>query len=528
MDMADKDRHLSYGAAKPFPSRTPLQQSGDHFRLLLDSVQGYAIIMLDPEGRITSWNAGARLIEGYHACEILGRHCSVLYPEEDRRAGKPDQHLEIAARDGRFEEEGWRVRRDGSKFWANVAVTALRDEDGCLYGFGNVTRDVTEHKLADEALRRSEQRFRLLVEEVRDYAIFMLDAQGHISSWNRGARQIKGYEEDEILGKHFSIFYPEEDQHAGKPQRALEIAAREGRIEDEGWRVRKDGALFWASVVITALKDDTGSLVGFAKVTRDITEKMRASADLQRFNEKLAREIAEKIKAQAQLQDSEQSLRNLSRHLLRTQDEERRRIGRDLHDSVGQYLAVLKMSLDSMKSLLMPDHPRARQALTQCTDLVGESIKEVRTIAYLLYPPMLEETGLRSAIQWYLEGFANRSGIKTSFDIPPDFGRLPRDVELAIFRVLQESLTNVHRHSGSSTAHVRVSINDGRATLEVKDRGKGIPKEILEESHKDSPGALGVGLRGMSERMRQLGGTVELSSNSDGTTVVAKVPCNPE
>jgi signal transduction histidine kinase len=142
---------------------------------------------------------------------------------------------------------------------------------------------------------------------------------------------------------------------------------------------------------------------------------------------------------------------------------------------------------------------------------------------------MLEETGLRSAIQWYLEGFANRSGIKSSFDIPPDFGRLPRDVELAIFRVLQESLTNVHRHSGSSTAHVRVSINDGRATLEVKDRGKGIPKEILEESHKESPGALGVGLRGMSERMRQLGGTVELSSNSDGgTTVVAQVPCNPE
>ena len=386
----------------------------------------------------------------------------------------------------------------------------------------------SETKRAEQLLRESEQRFRMLVEEVRDYAIFMLDTDGRINSWNLGAQQLKQYREHEILGKHFSIFYPEADRKAGKPRQMLEAAAKAGRVEDEGWRVRKDGSMFWANVVITAIHDHSGALVGFGKVTRDVTDKMRAHVELQRSNEELAREIAEKVKAQKQLQVSEQSLRTLSRHLLRTQDEERRRIGRDLHDSVGQYLAVLKMTLDSVKSLVRPDNAPALETLTQCSDLVAECIKEVRTIAYLLYPPMLEETGLRSAIHWYLEGFAKRSGIETTLEIASDFGRLPRDVELALFRVLQESLTNVHRHSGSPVANVHVTLNNGNATLEVKDRGKGIPSEVLATANGDTTGSLGVGLRGMSERMRQLGGKVELYSTPNGTTVVATVPCNPD
>ena len=377
-------------------------------------------------------------------------------------------------------------------------------------------------------LENSEDRFRLIIECVQDYAIFMLDPQGRISTWNLGAQRIKGYREKEILGKHFSVFYPEGDRRARKPERELEIAAKEGRLEDEGWRVRKDGSMFWANVIITALRDESGKLVGFGKVTRDVTEKMRASAHLRESNERLAAEIAERIKAQELLQESEQSLRNLSRHLLRTQDEERRRIGRDLHDSVGQYLAVLKMSLDSLKLLLRPDNQPAHEGLDQCVELVAESIKEVRTIAYLLYPPMLEETGLRSAIQWYLDGFGRRSGIETNLEIPSDFGRLPRDIELALFRVLQESLTNVHRHSGSTTAQIRLHVSDGHALLEVKDRGKGIPSEILQQAATDSYGALGVGLRGMSERVRQLGGDLEVSSTPEGTTVIAIVPCRPD
>ena len=368
------------------------------------------------------------------------------------------------------------------------------------------------------ALRRSEQRFQLFVEAVRDYAIFMLDPEGHVATWNRGAERIKGYKASEIIGSHFSRFYPEQDLQAGKPQWELKVAAKEGRFEDEGWRVRKDGSRFWANVIITAVHDETGKLIGFGKVTRDSTERMQAQRALQR-------EIAEKQQAEMRLRESEKSLRDLSLHLLRTQDEERRRIGRDLHDSLGQSLAVLKMKLDSLVSVVgKRTDDEAADDVAQCIRLTEDSIKELRTISYLLYPPMLEEMGLKSAIPWYLDGFSARSGIKTTLEVASDFTRLPRDAELALFRVFQESLTNVHRHSGSPTAEVRLFSKGGMGVLEVRDRGKGLPPGLLEQSSQDWMGQLGVGLRGMNERMRQLGGTLELTSTKEGTTVRAMVP----
>jgi len=368
-------------------------------------------------------------------------------------------------------------------------------------------------------LRRSEEQFRLLVEAVQDYAIFMLDPEGNVSSWNPGAARIKQYDASEIIGRHFSCFYPEEDVREGKPQRELVIAARDGRIEDEGWRLRKDGSKFWANVTITAVRDKSGKLLGFAKVTRDVTERMQAERALQR-------EVAERREAQLQLQASEKSLRQLSLHLLRTQDEERRRIGRDLHDSLGQYLTVLKMKLASLSPAVGDPNTEVREDLKQCIRLTDDCITEVRTVSYLLYPPLLEELGLKSAIPWYLEGFSARSGISTTLEIENDFDRLPRDSELALFRVLQESLTNVHRHSDSRTAHVRLSMKDGAGVLEIEDQGKGIPPQLLEQSGKDWMGAHGVGLRGMSERIRQLGGRLELESNEGGTKVSAVVPAS--
>jgi PAS domain S-box-containing protein len=360
-------------------------------------------------------------------------------------------------------------------------------------------------------LRLSEERFRNLVEVVRDYAIFMLDPEGRICSWNQGAERIKGYQASEIIGKHFSCFYPELDLLAGKPQHELETAIREGRVEDEGWRVRKDGSKFWATVVITAMRDESGELIGFSKVTKDNTERMLVLKALR--------------DSRRELHDSEDSLRRLSLHLLRTQDEERRRIGRDLHDSLGQTLSVLKMKLDSLAgSIGLDSHDSRNQNIAACANLTEDCIKEVRTIAYLLYPPMLEEMGLKSAITWYLEGFSKRSGIRTTFDISAGFGRLPRHVETAIFRVLQESLTNVHRHSGSEVAHVRLLTKGGMTVLEVSDEGKGLPQQYLGESRQDGLHVLGVGLRGMEERMRQLGGGLELFSSPQETTMIASVP----
>jgi len=367
-----------------------------------------------------------------------------------------------------------------------------------------------EHALK---LRQSEERFRLLVEAVQDYAIFMLDPTGHIVSWNNGAQRIKGYQAAEIIGKHFSCFYPPEDLQNGKPQWELEVASKEGRFEDEGWRIRKDGSRFWASVIITAIRDDAGKLIGFGKVTRDVTERMRAQ-------DALRQEITERREAQRRLYDSEKSLRQLSKHLLRTQDEERRRIGRELHDSLGQSLAAMKINLDTLASIVGSDGA-AGQKVAECVQLAETGIKEVRTISYLLYPPMLEEMGLKAAIPWYLDGFSARSGIVTTFEVGDDFDRLHPDSELALFRVLQESLTNIHRHSGSPSANIRLGTREKMVFLEIKDQGKGLPPGLLGQ---DGISAPGVGLRGMNERLQQLGGRLEVHSTGEGTTLTAVIP----
>jgi PAS domain S-box-containing protein len=248
------------------------------FRLMADRVTNYAIFLLDPAGRVISWNPGAERIKQYDEREILGKHFSLFYTDEDRARRWPEAELERALREGRFEDEGWRVRRDGSRFWANVVITALRDEDGQLLAFAKITRDMSERKRQEEALRESEERFRLLVDGVQDYAIYMLSPDGLVTSWNAGAARIKGWEAADVLGRHVSRFYLEEDIDAGKPWAELAVARETGRSEDEGWRVRRDGSRFWARVVVTTLYDESGRLRGFAKVTRDMTRERHAAA----------------------------------------------------------------------------------------------------------------------------------------------------------------------------------------------------------------------------------------------------------
>ncbi len=266
---------------EPLPARAEhatIKPSEELFKLLVESVQDYAIFTLDPDGYVRTWNPGAERIKGYTADEIVGRHFSTFYPPED--AWKCSALLATARDTGRAGDEGWRLKKDGTRFWAGVTITALRNDAGELIGFAKVTRDLTERQIAEDHLRASEERFRLLVDAVSDYAIFMLDPEGHIQTWNVGAERIKGYRASEIIGRHFSIFYPRADVEAGKCDLELEVAAREGRFEDEGWRLRKDGTRFWANVVITALRHPSDKrLLGFAKVTRDLTERRRAEDD---------------------------------------------------------------------------------------------------------------------------------------------------------------------------------------------------------------------------------------------------------
>jgi PAS domain S-box-containing protein len=278
-------------------SEIPFSKS--YLELMIDSVVDYAIYMIGVDGRVLTWNTGASRLKGYTADEITGELFSRFYTEEDRKAGIPDKALATAAREGRFSAEGWRVRKDGTRFWASVVIDAVHDTSGKLIGFAKVTRDMTERQQAHESLLESERRYRRLVEAVIDYAIFQLDPNGIVSTWNVGGERIKGYLPHEIIGKHFSTFYTDEDRANGVPDRALETARSEGRYEAEGWRVRKDGNRFWALVIIDPIYDDDGNLLGFAKVTRDITDRKNAQDELHSTQEQLL--AAQKMEAVGQL-----------------------------------------------------------------------------------------------------------------------------------------------------------------------------------------------------------------------------------
>jgi PAS domain S-box-containing protein len=326
------------------------RETGELHRLLVEGVQDYAIFALDPSGIILSWNAGAQRFKGYTADEIIGKHFSIFYPRNLVDEGFPEFELRTAANTGHFEDEGWRVRKDGSRFWANVVITALRGSDGTLLGFAKVTRDLTERREAEEALRESEERFRLLVEGVKDYAIFLLDPDGRVATWNAGAERIKGYLAREIVGQHFSAFYTDEDKAAHKPERELAIAVKTGKYEEEGIRVRKDGSLFWASVLITAVRNKSGELIGFAKVTRDLTER-RASEERALED---ARRVAGEEAARKAAEDREQELRALADQLTRnaaelklrsSEAEDARHRADEANRAKGQFLAAMSHEL---------------------------------------------------------------------------------------------------------------------------------------------------------------------------------------
>src|SRR5712671_2261087 len=264
--------------ADPEYPKQLLNEISDPFRALVEAADDYAIFLLDKTGHILTWNKGAQRIKGHAAADILGRHMSVFYTEEAKARRWPEHELQMALAKGQFEDEGWRVRNDGTLFWASVVITALTDAKGTVQGFSKITRDLSERRRHEETLRQSEERFRLMVESVKDYAIFMLDPNGIVASWNAGAERIKGYKQSEIIGQHFAVFSPEEGRRKKWPEQELATALEKGRFEDEGVRVRKDGTTFWANVVLTPMYAPDGGLRGFAKVTRDLTDRRRVEA----------------------------------------------------------------------------------------------------------------------------------------------------------------------------------------------------------------------------------------------------------
>ena len=288
------------------------------YQLLVESVSDYAIFALDSRGYIRSWNAGAQRFKGYTAEEAIGQHFSIFYPPELVAEGFPEFELRMAANTGRFEDEGWRLRKDGTRFWANVVITALRNDIGELVGFAKVTRDLTERRKAEDAIRLSEQNFRLLIEGVRDYAIYMLDADGRVATWNSGTERISGFATSQIIGRPLADFYPPEAVAANQPEQHLEVAATTGRYEEEGWRVRSDGTRFWASMLITALRAEDGRLLGFATITRDLTERHaaqeRALADARRVASEEAK-LAEAAERESELRDLADKLRRQASQL---------------------------------------------------------------------------------------------------------------------------------------------------------------------------------------------------------------------
>jgi PAS domain S-box-containing protein len=354
--------------------------------------------------------------------------------------------------------------------------------------------------------------FRLLVDAVQDYAIFILDPEGRVLTWNSGARAIKGYTREEIVGKHFSVFYPQEAIDSRWPERELALAEKEGRFRDEGLRVKKDGSTFWASVTITALREADGSLYGFAKVTQDLTTRREAEERLQTLNRELRIRVQQLDESRRVVELRTLELQKLSGTLLQIQDEERRRIARELHDDLAQHVTAVKMDLDATGR-----HP-------QLSDAMGAILQKIRETSYLLHPPLLDEAGLRAALHWYVDGLTQRSKLQISLAFHPDvLPGVSKEIEMTIFRVIQEALANVYRHAESDSARVEVVGNVEHVFVRVRDYGKGISLRI---ARMESSAGLGVGITGMRERVRQLGGELSITRAEPGTLVEAKIPLN--
>jgi PAS domain S-box-containing protein len=477
------------------------------FRIMAEQVRDYALFLLDPQGRIMTWNAGGQRIKGYAASEIIGRHFSVFYTQESVDSGWPAHELKVATAEGRFEDEGWRVKKDGSRFWASVLITALRDEAGGLLGFSKITRDLTNRKLHEEALRQSEERFRLLIEGVVDYAIYMLDAEGIVTSWNAGAQRIKGYSREEIVGKHFSRFFAAEDIEAGRPWEELAEARRTGRVETEGWRIKKDGERFWARVVVTTLYDTERRLRGFAKVTQDLSDRRQIQA-----LEQAAQNVNEFVAMLAhELRNPLAPIRTAVQVMEKLPPDDARQL--DMRATIDRQSAQLERIVDDML-----DIARITRG-TLVIEQVPVDIVEVVRRAVETATPSIE---------------AARHGL--DIDLPSEPLMVQGDPH-RLTQLLTNLLNNAARYTPERGAiSVKARNESGSAVIRVRDTGRGIERDIIGRIFdmfvQGKPplqrvgGGLGVGLA-LARRIAEMhNGTVEAQSEGEnkGSEFTLRLP----
>jgi PAS domain S-box-containing protein len=484
-------------------------KSENVFRLLVDSVRDYAILMLTPEGVVASWNPGAERIKGYTPEEIIGRHFRTFYPAKDQKAKKPEGELAIALETGRFEEEGWRLRKDGTRFWASVVIVPVRGDNGILIGFGKITRDLTRR-------REEEIRYRRLVEGVKDYAIYSLDRDGTITSWNVGAERIKQYKEAEIVGQNYATFYTPADVAAGLPRRNLKKAVEQGQFEDEGWRVRKDGARLWCSVVITPIHDEEGLLVGFTKITRDITDRKLLMDQIQQHAVDLEHQIAERDKMYAEMEAFSYSVS---------------------HDLRAPLRAIEGFTAALMEDLTETPGPEAQEDLAQITAatermtvLINDLLEYSRLSRSQMDVALLKvEDLIAEVLKREVEG---RSQIRTS--IAPGLKIFAHKAALAQALLnLVDNALKFHQPGKPAEVSIIASGIDDKVRIEVRDKGIGLAEEhykrifqVFQRLHtsKAYPGT-GIGLALVKRIVERLGGTVGVESQvGKGSTFSIEIP----
>ncbi|HEY6662570.1 MAG TPA: PAS domain S-box protein [Sphingomicrobium sp.] len=491
--------------------------SEDPFKLLIQSIVDYAIYMLDPDGCVTSWNAGAEQIKGFTGDEIIGQHFSKFYTEEDRAAGLPEKVLETARREGKFEGEGWRVRKDGTRFWASVVIDRITGENGKLIGFAKITRDMTEKRAADQALLEAERRFRILVQGVTDYAIYMLDPDGRVTNWNVGAERIKGYSPDEIIGQHFSRFYTPEDLDVGVPKKALETARETGRYEAQGWRVRKNGDRFWANVVIDAIRDPDGELIGFAKITRDMTEERETRLRLEESREQLFR--SQKMEALGQLTGGlAHDFNNLLTAILGAADLALRNI---------TDVAKARRMLDGIRNSAQRGAGLTKQLLAFARAQPLE-LKQIDLKDFLSDVSTLLRPSLRSDIEVVLE-ISDQL-----WNVEADAGALELSILNLAFNA-RDAMTQSGKLRVSATNEILEGKPEGLrgeyVVLRVSDTGSGMSAETMERifepffTTKGFGEGTGLGLSQVFGFAKQIGGTVTVDSElGKGSTFSIYIP----